>query len=88
MTQINHPQRKSTKRIPVRTKGRKPLSKEKKIVIHPDKLSPAEQAKRAMFLKRLDEWMADESGEQERSWAVAEKLLKENAMSYRNRSNG
>jgi hypothetical protein len=33
----------------------------------------------------MKEWMADESGDQERDWAILEKLLKENALSDRNR---
>jgi len=33
----------------------------------------------------LREWMADESGEQERSWAVAKQAIEENKMSDRKR---
>jgi excisionase family DNA binding protein len=42
-------------------------------------VDPAEQAKRNQaMLRLLDEWMADESGYDERAWPIVEKLLEEN----------
>ncbi|MDB5330421.1 MAG: hypothetical protein JWP03_1572 [Phycisphaerales bacterium] len=79
MTQID-------KRLPPgRSEGEPKAAGEEKILLRPAKLSDEERRKRAELLRLMGEWMADESGEQERSWEIAEKLLKENALSDRNR---
>jgi hypothetical protein len=79
MTQID-------KRLPPqRAEGEPNAAGEGKILVRPAKLSDEERKKRAELLRLMAEWMADESGDQERDWAIAEKLLKENALSDRNR---
>jgi excisionase family DNA binding protein len=49
---------------------------------HHDFGTPEEQAERNQALLRLvEEWMADESGYDERVWPIVEKLLEENPVS-------
>jgi excisionase family DNA binding protein len=44
-------------------------------------VDPSEQAKRNQAaLRLLEEWMADESGYDERVWPIVEKLLEENSV--------
>jgi excisionase family DNA binding protein len=41
--------------------------------------------RRERLLRLLDEWMADESGYDERAWPIARKVIEENRLSFRRR---
>jgi len=36
-------------------------------------------------IRLLEQWMADESGYDERTWPIVKRTIKENRLSYRNR---
>src|SRR5262249_52575288 len=43
--------------------------------------------RRERLLRLLDEWMADESGYDERAWPIAKKVIEDHRLSYRRRFN-
>jgi hypothetical protein len=48
-------------------------------------VNPAQQQKNESAIELLDEWLADESGYDERVWPTVKKLLEENRLADRSR---
>jgi hypothetical protein len=48
-------------------------------------VNPVQQQKNESAIELLDEWLADESGYDERVWPTVKKLLEENRLADRSR---
>ncbi|HWE97349.1 MAG TPA: hypothetical protein VG269_25550 [Tepidisphaeraceae bacterium] len=76
------------KRPPIRRSEKEPKPAGDKIVLKPAKLSAEQRKKYARLRRLMAEWMKDDSGQQERDWAIAEKLMRENPLSLREQDFG
>jgi hypothetical protein len=59
-----------------------------KILLKPAKPSAEQRRKYAELRRLMAQWMADDSGQQERDWKILEKSMKENPLSLREPRNG
>jgi hypothetical protein len=54
----------------------------------PHDVLAAQKAKNEAAISLLEEWLADESGYDEKTWPIVQKVVEENRLSDRKRFNG